>query len=104
MFSDLTKYTDPDYATSHPTIALQGEGGHTEFSVYAVVDTTPQDEWYSFLLLPDQTTYDRAVEQMVQKAIYTTQVSPQYGKRFITLSTCYGKDQQRRLLVIGVEK
>ena len=37
-----------------------------------------------------------------EKSIYNTEITPVYGQQILTLSTCYGYNQDNRILVLAV--
>lgn len=40
----------------------------------------------------------------MEKVLYTTGVKPKFGQQLLTLSTCYGSDEDGRLIVVAVKK
>ena len=79
MFSDLKKYLDADYLDSHQTIELQIVDKLYRYTVSEAKVTDTSDKWYEDI--------DRDLFE---------------GKSVLILSTCYG-DENGRLLIIAVK-
>lgn len=103
MFSDLENYRKVDYWTEHPYIELETAEGIKNYAIFAVALVDAYDLWYDFFTLQDQADLDAKVAALTQKALYPTAISPQFGKQLLTLSTCYGSNDDGRLIVVGVE-
>ena len=76
QFSDLKKYLDADFRSSHPTIEFETEGGIRFYTVVDVIRTDIYDEIYNQIHTDDNT---------------------------LILSTCYGSAKSGRLLIIAKE-
>ena len=79
MFSDLKKYLDSDFLSSHQTIELQTANGLYRYTVTETKATDISDKWY----------------EDIGKNLFE-------NKRFLVLSTCYGGGNGR-LLIIAVK-
>ena len=76
QFSDLKKYLDADFRSSHQTIEFQTEAGIHYYTVVDVIKTDIYDEIYNIISTDDNT---------------------------LILSTCYGSAKSGRLLIIAKE-
>lgn len=76
QFSDLKKYLDADFRSSHPTIEFQTATGIRYYTVVDVIRTDIYDEIYNNISSEDNT---------------------------LILSTCYGSAKSGRLLIIAKE-
>lgn len=103
MFADVTKYKSKDYCEDHPVIVFETEEALKHYRVFAVVRLKSTDKWYSFHIADDEAVYDHMVAEIKDRALYDTGVTPSYGDQLITLSTCYGKKDDDRIIVIGAE-
>ena len=102
MFADLCKYTDYSYFTEHPTVVLETKDGVFAYSVFSVMKVKSDDDWYKFLTTDLDKTYEKWVSYAKTKSLYSTEITPVYGQQFLTLSTCYGYNQDDRILVLAV--
>ncbi len=78
MFSDLKKFLKESYRKEHSEIILKTEDGRLVYEILQVKKVSDRDIWYSNL-------------------------HPNDGKQYLTLSTCYG-DVDERLVVIAIKK
>lgn len=102
LFASLTKYADSAYCKKHPEIEFQTIRGDKFYKIFAVVSLKESDEWYDFLDAPNRKNFKKNVSTIMKKALYTTGIKPKYGQQIVTLSTCYGSDEDGRLIVLGV--
>lgn len=102
MFADLCNYTDYSYFTEHPTVVLETKDGVFACSVFSVMRVKSDDDWYKFLTTDLDKTYEKWVSYEKEKSIYDTGITPVYGQQILTLSTCYGYNQDDRILVLAV--
>lgn len=79
MFSDLKKYLDADFLSSHQTIELQIANSLYRYTVTEIKVTDTSDKWY----------------EDIGKNLFE-------NRRFLVLSTCYGGGNGR-LLIIAVK-
>ena len=47
--------------------------------------------------------FDKAVEKITGKALFTINSPPEYGRQILTLSTCYDSANNGRLLVLAAK-
>ena len=102
MFADLCNYTDYSYFTEHPTVVLETKDGTFAYSVFSVMKVKSDDDWYKFLTTDLDKTYEKWVSYAKTKSLYNTKITPVYGQQILTLSTCYGYNQDDRILVLAV--
>ncbi len=102
MFADLCSYTDYSYFTEHPTVVLETKDGAFSYSVFSVMRVKSYDDWYKFLTTDLDKTYEKWVSYAKTKSLYNTEITPVYGQQILTLSTCYGDNQNDRILVLAV--
>ena len=101
MFSDLTKYTDTAFAAAHDEIALSLEQEERRYRIFAVVETDGRDIWYKALSFSSPEEYQKQVAALSLRSVYQGDL-PEKGQ-LLTLSTCTGLRQQKRLLVIAAQ-
>ena len=102
MFSDLCNYTDYSYFAGHPTIVLETKDGASTYTVFAVMKVKSDDDWYKFTTALTEKRYNSMIEYAKEKSIYNTGITPVYDQQILTLSTCYGYNQDDRILVLAV--
>ena len=102
MFADLCNYTDYSYFTEHPTVVLETKDGVFVYSVFSVMKVKSDNDWYKFLTTDLDKTYEKWVSYAKIKSLYNTEITPVCGQQILTLSTCYGDNQNDRILVLAV--
>lgn len=102
MFADLCNYTDYSYFTEHPTVVPKTKDGAFAYSVFSVMKVKSDDDWYRFTTVGTEKSYNSRIEYAKEKSIYNTEITPVYGQQILTLSTCYGYNQDNRILVLAV--
>lgn len=102
MFADLCNYTSKDYQASHPTVVLETKDGAFSYSVFSVMKVKSDDDWYKFLTTDLDETYEKWISYAKTKSLYNTEITPVCGQQILTLSTCYGYNQNDRILVLAV--
>ena len=102
MFADLCNYTDYSYFTEHPTVVLETKDGVFAYSVFSAMKVKSDDDWYRFLTTDLDKTYEKWISYAKTKSLYNTEITPVYGQQLLTLSTCYGYNQDDRILVLAV--
>lgn len=102
MFADLCNYNDYSYFTEHPTVVLETKGGAFAYSVFSAMKVKSDDDWYKFTSVGMEKSYNSRIEYAKEKSIYDTDIAPVYGHQILTLSTCYGYNQDDRILVLAV--
>lgn len=103
MFADLCNYTDYSYFTEHPIVVLETKDGVFAYSVFSVMKIKSDDDWYKFLTTDLDKTYEKWISYAKTKSLYNTEITPVYGQQILTLSTCYGYNQDDRILVLAVQ-
>lgn len=104
MFAELCNYTNTSYRDEHKAVALETKGGVSAYTVFAVLKVKSDDEWYRFTSALTEKRYNSLVEYAKEKSIYETGIAPKYGQQILTLSTCYGYNQDDRILVLAVRE
>ena len=113
-FYDVNRYEDIEWYRLHPVIKYSTLYGEYTFLVYTAFYSTVKakdDGGYIFNYIEpnmSQSNFKGYIEQLNQRALYTTAVDLKETDKIITLSTCNhtydhqcGKDVDSRLVVIG---
>lgn len=101
MFADLCNYTSSSYRDEHKAVVLETKDGVSAYTVFSVLKVKSDDEWYRFTSALTENRYNSMVEYAKEKSIYETGIAPKYGQQILTLSTCYGNNQNDRILVLA---
>lgn len=101
MLSDLTKYTTPSFAAEHDIITLSLKQQERRYRIFAVVETEERDLWYRAMDFADHETYQKQLSALSLRSLYKGEL-PEKGQ-LLTLSTCTGLRQQKRLLVVAAQ-
>lgn len=102
MFSDLSNYTSSAYRDEHPIVVLETIDSVSAYTIFAVLKVKSNDDWYRFISALTESRYNSMIEYAKEKSIYDTGLTPKYGQQILTLSTCYGYNQDDRILVLAV--
>lgn len=102
MFAVLCNYTSKSYGEEHPRIILETKDGAFAYYVFSVMKVKSDDDWYRFTTVGTEKSYNSRIEYAKEKSIYDTGITPVYGQQILTLSTCYGYNQDDRILVLAV--
>ena len=102
MFAVLCNYTSKSYGEEHTRIILETKDGAFAYSVFSVMKVKSDDDWYRFTTVGTEKSYNSRIEYAKEKSIYDTGITPVYGQQILTLSTCYGYNQDDRILVLAV--
>ena len=104
MFATVRRFMDEDFFYSHPQIEFETVDGCKTYSVFAIVSLKSADSWYSYHDFNDKATFEENVKKMRAKSLYKNDVEVEFGKKIITLSTCYGAARDDRIIVLAVEE
>ena len=104
MFATVVQYIDEDFFYAHPQIEFETVDGCKTYSVFAIVSFKANDSWYSFHDFKDESTFDANIKRMRAKSLYKNDVKVEFGKKIITLSTCYGAAYDDRIVLLAVEE
>lgn len=104
MFSDITLYTSREYFDEHPVIEFETAEGVKLYDIFAVVMLKDIDIWYYFDSALNAEHFDEMISDIKSRSLYETGIYPEYGKQLLTLSTCYGENDEDRIIIIGTEK
>ncbi|MBQ2899983.1 MAG: class B sortase, partial [Oscillospiraceae bacterium] len=104
MFSDITLYTSRKYFDEHPVIEFETAEGVKLYDIFAVVMLKYIDIWYYFDSALNAEHFDEMISDITSRSLYETGIYPEYGKQLLTLSTCYGENDEDRIIIIGTEK
>lgn len=107
MFAQLMKYTDIDFARSHPYIKFSTPEDDMVWKVFAVLYTEPFP--YNYVEYPITYSggtfeFTRLVGEFRDRSIYDYDVDVNMDDKLLTLSTCtykFGNHKEQRYLVVA---
>ena len=103
MFSDLCNYTSRMYRDTHQDILLETHTGKESYKVFATLRVKADDYWYNFIDAETSKKFDKKISYAREHTLYKTNITPEFGQKLLTLSTCMGNNKDDRLIVIAVK-
>ena len=110
MFQPLMNYKEKDFYEDHKIIRFDTTRAVGTYEVVAVIVTRAlySDEkgfrYYGHFDFETQEKFDYYWDNIQNMALYETDTVPEFGDKFITLSTCEYSQDDGRLAVIAVKK
>lgn len=104
MFGDVAEYAKRDFRDEHPFIEFETVNGVSQYEVFAVAVVDATDDWYFTNQANTEESYAEKIAYINAIKLYETGITPEYGEKLLTLSTCYGNDEDARLIVVAVER
>ena len=105
MFAVLHKYENMDFWKTHPVITFDTLSHHNEYEIFSVFKTSATKKkgfnYQRFVDARNKSQFDRYVKICKDLSLYDTGISPQYGDKLITLSTCDYSLENGRLVVVA---
>lgn len=105
MFSDLRKYQKKSFWQDNTVIEFSTLYEHQRYEIFAVFTTTASQgkgfRYHTFVNAYDEGEFDLFVTTCKDLALYDTGITPQYGDKLITLSTCEYTQTNGRLVVVA---
>lgn len=107
MFASLMKYTNKSYWENHKLITFDTLNQHNEYEIFAAFKTTAygNDEesfkYYRFINAEDEKDFNQFITECKELSFYDTGITPKYGDKLITLSTCEYSQKDGRMIVVA---
>ncbi len=108
MFADLLQYADADFAATHSVIRFDTLTAEAAYELVAAfysrvyaVDESGVFRYYNYGGELDEDTFTQYIENVRQSALYDTGISPSYGDKLLTLSTCSYHTGDGRFVVVA---
>ena len=105
MFATLNKYKKKSFWESHPIVVFDTLTQRQTYEIFAVFVTSASVgkgfRYHTFVNAENQQEYDDFVAKCKKLSKYDTGITPQYGQRLITLSTCEYSQTNGRLVVVA---
>lgn len=107
MFGDLKKYFNYDFYENHKIISFENKYGNEKYEIFAVfktVDVLDHDlyiDYYNFINANDENHFNKQINMYKNVSFYETDITPQYGDKLLTLSTCEYSNEHGRLVIVA---
>lgn len=107
MFGSLEKYKDKDFYLKHQTFTfdtIYHRSTYEIFAVFKMVDEKDSDlyiDYYHFFNITDEKLYNNQISQYKALSFYDTEITPKFGDKLLTLSTCEYSNENGRLVVVA---
>lgn len=108
MFYDLLSYAHKDFWQEHPVFHFDTLEGQYEYEIFAAFRTSGTGgegfDYHTFVSAADGAQFDSFVAKCKELSFYETGITPQYGDKLVTLSTCDYTIENGRVVVAGRRK
>lgn len=105
MFYDLLNYANVDFWREHTTFRFDTLEEKREYEVFAAFRTSGTGgegfDYHTFVDATGSEEFDAFVSECKAPSLYDTGITPQYGDKLVTLSTCDYALKNGRMVVIG---
>lgn len=106
MFGSLYRYRQKAFWQEHQTLFFDTLMEHHEYQIWAVFKTTAnQDEgfpYHRYNEFADEEDFLAFVSTVKELSFFDTGITPEYGEKLLTLSTCEYTQENGRLVVCAV--
>lgn len=105
MFGALTQYRDENFYQKHKNIYFTTKE-KSRYEIYAVISVNKYSfPYWQFVMAQDENDYDEFVNKVNQYSLFDTGITPKYGEKLITLSTCdNSRGNDYRFVVVGINR
>ena len=105
MFYDLLNYAREEFWQAHPTFRFDTLEGEYKYEIFAAFRTSGTGgegfDYHTFVNAADSAQFDAFVNKCRELSLYDTGITPQYGDKLATLSTCDYALKNGRMVVVG---
>lgn len=105
MFGALTKYKEESFYQKHKNIYFTTEK-KSRYEIFAVISVNKYEfPYWQFVMAQDEIDYDEFVNKVKRYSLYDAGITPKYGDKLMTLSTCdNSRGDDYRFVVFGRNK
>lgn len=105
MFGALTQYRDESFYKKYKDIFFTTES-KDKYEIFAVMSVNKNVfPYWQFIMAQDEEDYNDFISKVKLYSIYDTGITPAYGDKLITISTCDNiRGHDYRFVVMGVRK
>lgn len=105
MFAVLHKYEKKSFWEEHPVIMFDTLSQHSEYEIFAIFITSASPgkgfPYHLFVDAANEAEFDHYVQTCKDLSLYDTGITPEYGDKLITLSTCDYTVENGRLVAVA---
>lgn len=105
MFADLHKYEKKDFWQDNSLVYFDTMYEYHTYEIFAVfissADLSKGFSYHTFDDADNAAEFDEFVKTCKELALYDTGITPQYGEKLLTLSTCDKSIEDGRLVVVA---
>lgn len=105
MFGGLEKYKSKEFYENHKIIELSTLNGKEQYEIFAVLKTVAYSEkgfkYYQYTKFSNEENFNAFIGKCKELSILKTNMTPEYGSKLITLSTCAYHAENGRLVIIA---
>lgn len=105
MFATILKYRNKSFWKDHRYIYFDTLNERHTYEVFAVFTTTATKgsgfTYHHFVNASDESSYRNFVDNCKRISLYDTGITPSYGDKLITLSTCEYSQQNGRFVIVA---
>ena len=106
MFASLDEYRKMEFWEEYPEIQFDTLYARQTYTIFAVFKTTASVgegfSYHRFEDAEDEAEFNEFVSTCKKLSFYDTGITPEYGDKMITLSTCEYSQDNGRLVVVAV--
>ena len=103
MFGELTKYRDENFFNKHRNVCFTTDRKQ-KYKIFSVISVNKKAfPYWKFVMAQDKLDYDEFINKVKKYSFYDVGITPQYGDKIITLSTCDNdRGNDYRFVVFGI--
>ena len=104
MFGALIQLRDENFYKKHKNILFTTKD-KKKYKIFSVISVNKNDfPYWKFVMAQDESDYDTFINKVRQYSIYDIDITPKYGEKILTLSTCdNSRGDEYRFVVFAVE-
>lgn len=106
MFATLNRYGTKAFWQEHPTFSFDTLYAHYEYEIWAVFKTNPDGKdgfpYHRYNEFSSEEEFNDFVQTVKDLAFFDTGITPEYGDKLLTLSTCEYTLENGRFVVCAV--
>lgn len=106
MFAQLVNYTKESFYQKNRYIYFDTLTERHTYEIFAVFKTTATlgegFRYHDFINAADEAAFNRHISTCKRLSLYDTGITPVYGDKIITLSTCEYSQENGRLVIVAV--
>lgn len=105
MFGALTQYRDEGFYQKHKNIYFTTKE-KSRYEIFAIISVNKYSfPYWQFVMAQDENDYNEFTNKVKQYSLFDTGITPKYGEKLITLSTCdNSRGNDYRFVVVGINR